>query len=350
MNRSAFALLAPVVALLLVPSLALGAGAGHYLPRAGDRFSYAETVFVTNGQGNYSGYTDAGYYNGSIDVASVAPNGTATTSYAASGTYENSLGAHYPWSESGTFAFSGTSFLYTSGTDNQTGYVDPTVWFFMNASLPTGGTFESLNTPMTVVSTSATIALAASSTGYVVTIFAEGNGTYERDDSYGQFTADYNWKEYFDPLTGYLVAYVYTEHDSDATGDGFTYTDTVTDTSTSFALTPGSAPPSGSGGSSNSPLIVIAIVAVVVIIVVVVVIAVARRRPSRTPIPRHPAASAAGTMPSYGPPPPVQLIPGGQPAIQQVVIRETVKVPCRYCGTLMDSTATVCPQCGAPRT
>jgi RNA polymerase subunit RPABC4/transcription elongation factor Spt4 len=27
-----------------------------------------------------------------------------------------------------------------------------------------------------------------------------------------------------------------------------------------------------------------------------------------------------------------------------------VKVPCRYCGTLMDSTATVCPKCGAPRT
>ncbi|HEV8049715.1 MAG TPA: zinc ribbon domain-containing protein [Thermoplasmata archaeon] len=27
-----------------------------------------------------------------------------------------------------------------------------------------------------------------------------------------------------------------------------------------------------------------------------------------------------------------------------------MKVPCRYCGTLMDSTATVCPKCGAPRT
>ncbi len=55
-------------------------------------------------------------------------------------------------------------------------------------------------------------------------------------------------------------------------------------------------------------------------------------------------------MPSaYPPPASVNLIPGGQPAVQQIVIKETVKVPCRYCGTLMDSTATVCPQCGAPR-
>jgi hypothetical protein len=350
MKRSALIVLAPIAALLLLPSFALGATAGHYLPHAGDRFGYSETVFLTDGQGDYAGYSEASFYNGSIDVTSVAPNATATASYSASGIYANSSGGRYPWSESGTFDFSGTSFLYTDGTDNQSGFVDPTVWFFMNASLPRGATFDALDTPMTVVSTDATIALPGSSTGYVVTIFAEGNGTYERDDSYGEFTANYNWKEYFDPSTGYVVAYVYSESDSNASGDGFTYTDTLTDTSTSFALTPGSSGSSGSGSSSNSDLLLLVVVAVVIVVVVIVVVVLARRRPSRAPIPRHPTAPGRGTMPSYGAPPPINLVPGDQPAIQQVVIRETVKVPCRYCGTLMDSTATVCPQCGAPRT
>ncbi|HXW67577.1 MAG TPA: hypothetical protein VEL82_06875 [Thermoplasmata archaeon] len=349
MSRGAAVLLLSVLALLCLPSGAASGVGGHYLPRAGDALHYSESVTVGRGTGSYSGYTEASYYNGSIAVMSVAPNGTANATYASAGTYENNQGVEYPWSEHGTFSFSAVTFHYLNGTDNQSGYVDPFVWFYLNNSLGDGATLELLNSPMQVVSTDVPFPYSGSSTGYVATIFTEGNGTYERDDAYGQFTAVYNWKEYFDPGTGYVVAYVYREADSDAAGDGFTYTDTLTDTETTFALTPAPAPPAASSPPPVPWLLVIVGIVVVVIVVGGIVIALSRRRSARANLPRHPTTPMPGTMPAYAPPP-VHLIPGDQPAVQQVVIRETVKVPCRYCGTLMDSTATVCPRCGAPRT
>ena len=36
------------------------------------------------------------------------------------------------------------------------------------------------------------------------------------------------------------------------------------------------------------------------------------------------------------------------PVVREVVIREIVRVPCRYCGALVDQTATRCTGCGAP--
>ena len=32
--------------------------------------------------------------------------------------------------------------------------------------------------------------------------------------------------------------------------------------------------------------------------------------------------------------------------VQQVVVREIVKIPCRFCGSLMENTQTRCPHCG----
>ncbi|TMI68503.1 zinc-ribbon domain-containing protein [Candidatus Bathyarchaeota archaeon] len=32
------------------------------------------------------------------------------------------------------------------------------------------------------------------------------------------------------------------------------------------------------------------------------------------------------------------------------MIKEVVKVKCKYCGALIDSTVQACPFCGAPRT
>ena len=347
-GAASLALAGLLVVVLLWPAAATATGAGHYVPVAGDRLAYSETVTVTNGQGNYTGYSEAGYYNGSISIAAVLPNGTDSASYQSSGTYQNSLGEHYPWSEAGSFTFSAATFLYVQGSDNQTGYLNPSVWFYMDNTLGRGGAFFLLNTPMSVVSTDFAFPLALSSTGYVATIFAEGNGSYQRHDAYGNFTATYNWKAYFDPGTGYVVGYRYSEVDSDAAGDGFTYTDTLTDTQTTFPLTPTSAPPPPSP-PTTFPWLIVATVAVIVVVALLVV-AVALRRRSHPPLPRHPATPAPGTLPSYPPPPPLNLIPRDQPPVQQVVIRETVKVPCRYCGTLIDSTATACPKCGASRT
>ncbi|MFB3888900.1 MAG: hypothetical protein ACE14S_05365 [Candidatus Bathyarchaeia archaeon] len=44
-----------------------------------------------------------------------------------------------------------------------------------------------------------------------------------------------------------------------------------------------------------------------------------------------------------------QGVVGAQPVIKEVV-REVVKIPCRYCGTLFDQMQTNCPNCGAKRT
>jgi hypothetical protein len=110
-------------------------------------------------------------------------------------------------------------------------------------------------------------------------------------------------------------------------------------------------------GSSASPateawLLYAVLAIVVVVLVVVIAIAAARRSRRGPPLPRH----SAGGVPRYaappmGPaPPPISLAPGDQPRIQQIVVKEVVKVNCRYCGSLIDSTAEKCPFCGATRT
>ena len=42
--------------------------------------------------------------------------------------------------------------------------------------------------------------------------------------------------------------------------------------------------------------------------------------------------------------------PVNQPAVVKEVIREVVKIPCRYCQVLFDQLDTSCPNCGAKRT
>jgi hypothetical protein len=36
------------------------------------------------------------------------------------------------------------------------------------------------------------------------------------------------------------------------------------------------------------------------------------------------------------------------PMLKEVVIKEVVRIPCRYCGNLVDNTARKCDDCGAP--
>lgn len=351
------------VALVAVLTLALAAvplarsvtPVTHYIPRTGDRFDYREYIRVTNGTGYYAGYTELGNYTGSITVTGVLPNGTVEAAYLSAGNYSNSAGQKYPWSENGSFTFSSDTFLYVEGTDNQTGYAHPSVWFYMNNTLPAGATITLLDSELQIVSTDDTVPLPLSSTGYVSAIFAEGNGSYVRNDAYGVFNANYNWKAYFDPSTGYNLEYVYVEQDTNSNGTSFTYTDTLTDTSTSFPLTVATPPPTSQAGGSTASLggipvgLLIVIVVVILVVIVLVAVLVLLRR-SRTRLPRHPTTAVPGTLPSYAPPASINLIPRDQPPVQQVVIKETVKVPCRYCGTLIDSTATNCPNCGAPRT
>ncbi len=57
------------------------------------------------------------------------------------------------------------------------------------------------------------------------------------------------------------------------------------------------------------------------------------------PAPPSPAPSVVVVPPMYAPPYP----PG-----QVTQVREIVKVPCRYCGNLVENTAMACPNCSAP--
>jgi len=416
------------LAVLLVGS-SIAAAPAHYTPVKGDRFAYNETILLNNGTGNYSGYTEDQDVNGSLGVTAVLPNGTESAYYFNQNFWSNSTGAQQNWNSSGTFTFSATTFFYVQGTDNQTGYTNPYVWFYMDNSLAAGDSFSLLNTQMKIVSADFSYPLETAAGKYVKAIFAEGNGSFQRDDVYGQFTATYNWKAYFDPSTGYIVGYFYTERDSNSAGDGFTYTDSLAVTQTTYPLTPDVAPPGtyavqfveeglpsgtswsitlngtlrssqgntiaftelngsyafsvSSVASYNSnvssgtvkvvgqpvtlsvsfgavptssgpgfPWLLVGIVFVIVAVIAVIVVVLATRSRRAGSLPRH---SETGRMtytpPPMGPPPPgIHLTPTDQPTVQQVVIKETVKVNCRYCGALIDTTVEKCPFCGAART
>lgn len=339
---------AALVALVVVLSSAPSASA-HYTPAAGDGFHYHETVVLSDGMGTYTGYTENSAIDGNIAINSVLPNGTENASYQSTDAYQNSTGSSSTSSSQGSFTFSAATFLYVQGTDNQTGYTRPYVWFFIDDSQLAGSAFTILNTRVDIVSTNASFAHSGGTTGYVRTIFAEGNNSFQRNDAYGSFTATFNWKFYFDPSTGYIVGYVYSEQDRDGSGNGFTLTDSLSVTSTTYPLAAAAAPPPTAGLPSGL-LLGVAAVAVLLIVVLLVVLVVRRSRTGGT-VSQH---GNQGTIPytgapAYAPPPPLQFPSSGQPAVQQIVIKQTVKTNCRYCGALIDTTAEVCPSCGARR-
>jgi hypothetical protein len=308
-----------------------------FTPHQGDYFTYHEIADLGSGTGyNYSGYTEHTVVNGSETMNNVFANGTVSAHYGYTWAWSSNTGQSQSKSESGNFTFSSTNFSYIRGTDNQTGYVHPYVWFCMDNTTLVGDTFYLLNTAMTVKSTSYSYHLA-SQNGNVNTIFAEGTSSYQRNDVYGKFSATYTWDTYFDPVSGYIVGYSYNEQDTNSTtGDGFTYTENLYVTSTSYPLTAAAA-------TSNLAQYLVYIAALFLIILVIVILAVAiSRRSKRLPKHTYPQVPVA--------PPQIDLTPREQPPVQQIVIKEVVKVKCRYCGALIDSTVQTCPFCGAPRT
>jgi len=323
-----------------------------YIPKQGDAFTYSETAAVSNGQGSYAGYTDQTSTRGVEEVESISGS-DVLTHYSYSYNFSNSQGNSTSSSKSGDFAWSTSNYTYVNGTDNQAGYSNPIyVWFAMDPSLPVGGTFWALNTHLAILSRNYSLQLPTEGR-YVQTIEAKGAGQYQRNDTYGVFTATYTWYEYFDPATGYMIGYNYTEQDTGSyqgQAGGFTYADVLYVTSTSYPLTTASAPTSTtteSGAFSFTPYFeVLAPVVVVVLVVGVVALAVRGRR-RRSPLPEHPTS----------PPPPPSSPPGpwgatvdlGSKPAEQVVIREVAKVNCKFCGTLIPTTVDRCPYCGGPR-
>ncbi len=264
-----------------------------YAPKQGDSFNYSETIAVNNGQGSYTGYTDQTLVTGMEQMDSVTV-GLVSSSFSFSYQYTSSQGNSSSYSSSGKYTWSPGNFTYVTGTDNQVGYSKPTyVWFAMDPSLPVGGSFYALNTHMTILSKNFSLQLPTEGR-FVQAIQAQGTGDYQRDDSYGVFTATYTWTEYFDPTTGYIVGYNYVEQDSgqyQGLAGSFTYTDDLYVTSTSYALA--SASPSNtttsSGPLGSTPYVTYALLLVAILVIIAVVVyGATRRRGEGKPLPKHP--------------------------------------------------------------
>jgi hypothetical protein len=222
----------------------------------------------------------------------------------------------------------------------------------MDTAIPESASFYLLDTLMTVKSEEYSYFLPSEDRN-VYAIFAQGSSSYQRDDVYGQFNATYTWNTYFDPSSGYIIGYDYTEQDTNSSGTGFTYSENLYITSESYPLTtaPATHPPNGTSDLMKYAAVIAAIVIIIVIIVIILIIIYVASR-SRRRLPKHPSQPPVYTPPSEQPPqiPPqdIDLTPKQAP-VQQIVIKEVVKVNCRYCGALIDSTAEKCPFCGAPR-
>ncbi len=355
MNKKSIIIIISLLAIIsIVP---FGAA---FTPNSGDTFSYYEVTDLGSGTGDYAGYTEHTTYSGTEAVTGVSSDGTVSAHYSYSYSWIDSSGSTETGNPSGDFTFSSKNFLYLNGTDDQTGYVNPTVWFAMDNSIPVGGTFTLLDTQMTVISRSYSYYLS-SQNKYINTIFAQGSSNYQRNDIYGQFNAAYTWNVYFDYSTGYIVGYTYEEYDTSPSA-GFKYTENLYVTSTSYPLTivaagPTPGPtiihisPSPSTITQFVPSFILLSAFALFIVIVIIAVLYAVSKGSKKTLPRHPYQ-----QPYQRPPPPpssppenIDLTPK-QPQVQQIVIREVVKVKCRYCGALIDSTAQTCPICGAPRT
>lgn len=337
-------LAAGMVLFMLATSVLANVGrVSAYSPSQGDTFSYSESIVVNNGQGSYTGYSDQTLVSGTETMNAVAGNNVSTR-YSFSFQFSNNQGNVTTSSKSGGFVWSSSTYQYVQGTDNQAGYTPPIyVWFAINPSTPAGGRVVLLNTVASVASTGASFQIP--STGnWVQAIHVHGTGSYQRDDTYGVFTATYTWDAYFDPTTGFIVGYNYVEQDSgqyQGNPGSFTYTDDLSVTSTSYSLTPGTAPPASYFGLDLGTLV--GIIALLAAIVVGASIYAVRRNRGKESIPEH-----SPTPPSMGSPTRSTIDLGSKPT-QQVVIRDVAKVNCKYCGTLIPTTADTCPYCGGPR-
>ena len=318
-------------------------------PQKGDSFNYSETIVVNNGQGSYTGYSDQTTVTGAEQVNSVS-GATASQSFSFSYQFTNNQGSSTSHASSGAFTWTASDYTYVNGTDNQVGYSKPIyVWFAVNPILPVGGTFYSLNTQFTVLSKNYSYHLASQGGRYVQAIETKGTGEYQRNDDYGTFTASYTWFEYFDPTSGYVIGYSYLEQDSgqyQGQPGSFTYNDTLYVTSTSYALAAAAPPPPPGFSLSSLSDYLVYIGVVVALVILVAAVVVGRRRRGR--LPKHsqvpPTQSPAGSAQPWG-----SSIDLGSKPPEQVVIRDVAKVNCRYCGTLIPTTADRCPYCGGPR-
>lgn len=341
--------LVTVLFILTIISISIPGGHAETTPPKGLFFNYAELTSINNGKGNYTGFYCKYWVNGTETVSQIFSNGNISMNYnyscavrSVNYNYFNSrMGA-------GNFTFSTITCAYTNGTDNETGYINPHIWFYTNPSIKLNSNKEILNTEMKVASVDYNY-YPGNSNKNISTIFLTASGTYVRDDSYGVFNASYTWNAYYDKSTGFIVAYVYSEVDSNGQGDGFTCTNTLYVKSSSYGVNISPVTASPEKGSSF-PFMDMAFAALFVF-AIIVILAMSINRRNKNNIKRHSNTGGEVRMtqnPDDGNKKEIHLDPKSS-GTEQVVIKEIVKVKCQYCGALIDSTLAKCPVCGAPR-
>lgn len=339
-----------ILLLAAVLSLALGLlpahAVSHYIPRQGDYFHYSDVINLNNSTGAWYGYTEHETISGIERVNTVNSTGTIASNYTQTWNWSNSSGSTQSGNPAGNFTWSYNTYQYVKGNDSQTGYLKPLyVWFYMaNTTLQTG-TWWFLNTQMTVTSTHYNYLLT--SHGNVWTIRSTGTGGYPRDYGGILFQAAYNYTIYSDPSTGYIVGYAYVEQDTSSRAS-FTSSESLYVTSTSYPLSsaPATLPPSNPTLQYLGYVAIGVVVLLIIILIAILAYALSRRRRNR--LPKHVSFPQVPQQYPQQQPPQINLTPK-EPPVQQIVVKEIVKVKCRYCGALIDGTLPTCPFCGAPR-
>jgi len=188
--------------------LLLSSLAASSTPRAGDFFEYDYNTYVDEGRDYYTGYSDRmrSHYRYTVDsVAGDAVEVTGTGSWH----YEDSNGLILSGTPTYHPIFSISTRRYISGIDaNLTS--PASVWFWIPTNVTIGQVVYVLDEPLTVASLSATVWLGIVPRSAVL---LEGSGAYTRDDEYGNFSATYSDRYYFDRETGFIIAEAYTEED-----------------------------------------------------------------------------------------------------------------------------------------
>lgn len=340
-----------ILAVILMLGLSFSALSVHETPTVskGECFQYREILTVSNGKGNYSGYSCNIYINGTEVVTGLSNNSSVDMKYNYSCVIISPSEKYtYPQRAHGVFNFSSNTCDYINGTDNETGDNGTHVWFYVNPNIEVGNRTSLLGTSMKVRSNQYNY--TPPNHKYIIdTVYLSGIGTCNRNDSLGNFNANYTWNAYFDHSSGFIAAYTYKQTDLNAQGDGFTCTETLYVSHSSYGVNISEVTPVSEKAPAPFPYTDLFLI-IAFIFVVIIVVAIAVSRGKKNKLNQHSSVSSGVNMKHEHSDNENEIKPEPeQKETEQVVIKEIVKVKCQYCGALIDSTVDKCPFCGAPR-
>ena len=197
-------------------------------------FAFDYNIYLSNGVGNYSGYTEQTIESYRYTIQSVVGNNVTVYGHG-TWTYSNNSGGNLAGGWTETFSFSSANRTYLWGFDVNGTYTNPSVWFWIPTPESVGSTVRILSSNYTVKSLDSDIWYGfppAPRSG----IQLEAFGSYLRTDEYGFFHANWQDDYWFAPSTGLVIAEQYTEHDSNSGGDGFEWQEQAFVTSSSYAI------------------------------------------------------------------------------------------------------------------